>query len=237
MKNLIYLVILTMTLFSCKKNSDDKDCCFYSKHLMPAYMIPDSIKTESFPIRDNKHCIEIGFYGEIISYFGIGNPNFNEETKENYQKKFEELSIRYGDTAYYSYVDIAFQPALSYPLNHISITSDKDFDENHPKGSDLSDIAECKMSSYYHHIKENYNIDNDYYSYCLYNEYCITKKIIDLTDEDLKIIGSSNVYIIFPDIDLNSVHNITITLYFENGVIMSNTIPVDFGYKSDKFVC
>lgn len=238
MKNILYFsIFLQMALFTCckKENNADKDCCFVSKYFMPAYMLPDTLKAgNSYPIENNRHKINLKFKGFFISEKGeLMAPKQGFEDLEERSLKFKELSQSYGDTTYNDYKDIGFSPALGYPIKKISIVSNKDYDSNHPAGTDLSDVIECSMSSYWHHIKNNYRDYNyyDYYVYCSTKEYCIIKKVADLDSEDLKIVGAYVMSLFIPDLDLDDTHDLTITIHFENGKTLCCSVQVDFSTK------
>lgn len=72
---------------------------------------------------------------------------------------FAEL---YGDTAYTGNVYPGQHPALAYPIDKITISCDKDFDDEHHAGEPLDDIVQLDYKSYYDFIKGGYKIKPEY---------------------------------------------------------------------------
>ncbi len=77
---------------------------------------------------------------------------------ETESTKYKAYAKYYGDTSYIWYHDLApFESVCLMPLDSISITADRAFDNEHPKGSILNDLFTVKYGAFHSYIKSNYN--------------------------------------------------------------------------------
>lgn len=72
--------------------------------------------------------------------------------------EFDLLTQKYGDTSYDGYKGAPgyHRIVIADTISSISIKCDKDFDLNHPVGSELSDIVSIHVYSLYKYVKSGY---------------------------------------------------------------------------------
>ena len=114
-----------------------------SRHFITDYLVPSAIAV----VVDEKGVLN-------LKVSGAEYPTTEEVIPEE-AKYFIKL---YGDTAYEGYVHPGMSPALSYPIDKITIYCDKDFDAKHAAGEPLDDIAQLDFNSFYPFVKNGYQL-------------------------------------------------------------------------------
>lgn len=137
MRKLLLLAFVAIAFCSCK--DDKQDGLFRKrKHYITEYLIASEIAVDNV---GGTLCLQVS--GTEISVF-------------NYNEKAVALSNMYGDNGWTGVVGPGLQPALAYPIDKITIYSNKDFDAEHPAGEPLDDIAQLEFSSFYPFIANGY---------------------------------------------------------------------------------
>ncbi len=108
--------------------------------------------------------------------------------------------------------------ALDKGLFKIEVTSESDFDQAHPAGKSLNDIAYIDFFSYAEALKTKRPKSKTR----------ISKLMSELTADDLRVVGDS-MLIKFPNVStpLDS-HLLTVTITFDDGEEISKSIRVEF---------
>ena len=133
------------------------------------------------------------------------------------------LAKKYGDIVYNRKTSIGREGAISVAIDSISVVSDVDIDASHPKGTELSDIVKLNTRSHYLFIKSGYKETNDLYT-------DKDKFMSEYTKEDLTLLFNRHGLIFHFDntMALKGAQNLAITIYFENGKILSTTQAINF---------
>ena len=96
--------------------------------------------------------------------FGSNEARFSYSTNDT---KYDAYAKYYCDTAYIWFHNLSpFETVCLMPLDSISITTDTDFDNEHPKGSILNDLFTVQYGAYHSYIKNNYNNMESTGDYC-----------------------------------------------------------------------
>jgi len=230
---------ITFNLASCDIDTDDNRtnietvtmtgpgidvAKLYCKSYVPRYVFPDSISGEQ--TKREYQCLDLKFWGDnycIDSNWKISQ--FDGKKIYNYTNReiFGTLSNRYKDNAYNGHTWINLRPSLAYPLTSASIVSDSDYDNNHPAGTELTDIIQFNTASYFPFISNGYK---------LFEEggdcYLTTKLFSDLTQTE-RSMWPSEVGLVFPqEPTLSEEHNLTIKFSFEEGKDVTTKQTIKF---------
>ena len=135
--------------------------------------------------------------------------------------EFERLASRNGDVSYNQWIneDPVFykQPvAFAYDFGSLHITSNADWDTEHPAGSLLDDIMQVEMSSYAEYIRNGYTGPV---------EVCHKKLASELSAEDMAIVSDSYFTIRFMRAPtLEREHTLTVTLTTTDGKVYTDSL-------------
>ena len=136
MRKILFLAFVAIAFCSCKKEGDGM--FKKSKHYITEYLVASEIDVDYV---SGTLCLEVS--GTEISVF-------------NNNEKAVALSNMYGDNGWTGVVGPGLQPALAYPIDKITIYSNKDFDAEHPAGEPLDDIVRLGFNSFYPFIANGY---------------------------------------------------------------------------------
>ncbi|MEE1083488.1 MAG: hypothetical protein UH850_07105 [Paludibacteraceae bacterium] len=217
-----YVSLVSILAFaeSCEKNDDEGknrmigigDATAYAEHYIPYYVEPYSLVLDSLEVNYKYHS-EVGFplkiEGRVI-----------EEGSRSEKDEYEALAKKYGDEGFNRRAIIERDGAISVAIDSITVVSDADIDVSHPKGSSLTDIIKLYSNNYYTYVKSGYNIvtpENDK----LISEY--TKDDLTLLFYQLGLKFRFDNYM-----EIKGTHNLTITIYFEDGEKLSTIQTVKF---------
>ena len=179
---------------------------------IPYYVVPNSLMlNESW-----NYNFEPGF---VLKIKGIDIVQNKDSDKDQYNA----LAKKYGDVGYNSKAPIGREGAISVAIDSISVVSDTDIDTLHSKGTELSDIVMLNTRSYYLFVKSGYKDTNDQYT-------DKDKFISEYTKEDLTLLFNRHGLGFHFDSAkvIKGTHNLTITIYFEDGKILSTTQTLKF---------
>lgn len=158
------------------------------------------------------------------------------------KEKFAYLANKHNDTSWNQWVDMPFlvtdvAVALIHDYTSIQITSDADFDEEHPAGASLGDIIEFQGYTYKPLLDRQYlystGID-------LYDATEVKKVLNTLTCEDLAVLTKFESGV--PDFRFNflslptasKVHNFKIKFTTDTGSEYVYYTTVDFGVQNEE---
>ena len=145
MKRILLFVFVASLMSSCKESSDKEAIGSYiiSPHFISAYLMPAKIEALS------------NAPGHLyLKVTGDTYKTSADKNSINYDK-VQYFSNLYGDTSY-NKISSSFHNALAYPIEKITIYSEKDFDAEHPAGEPLDDIVKLNYQSYYGFVKSGY---------------------------------------------------------------------------------
>lgn len=214
-----------------------------------------SIKLDTKPTLEN--CIVIHSGNDYSTFYSLTSSG---EEKE----KYNDLCRKHNDTNYNKYRSFMKRlPSESVTYNDcdftaIEITSDADYDEAHPAGTDLSDVVRFMSYSPYPYIMSGYKKYFHYDSSAqseAFNRlmpylfdtkhflsetdatcYPIDKMVEDLVPEDLILLGQDHHWFIgmlyFEKLPAEAgEHAITVKMHVDNGTIFSDTIKMSFNLQ------
>lgn len=176
--------------------------------------------------------------------------------------KYESLCRKHNDLSYnqkvgvINNVDFSGSCYISEDFTEITVTSDKDFDENHPAGESLNDLCRFISFSPYKFISSGYR---DYYVFTVNNVslsfvnyagkfignsvgtingqkltcHPIDKMLSDVTPEDLILLGYDSPYPLFrlcfeKTPSTPGGHLITVRMRTDSDKIFSDSIAMSF---------
>lgn len=211
----LFCAILSIP-FACGDETDGEPEYFWeSQHLHNSYTIPDSLSDMSWHMHPNYPKDSF-----VISFCINGETVYSDECKVPQKPEvFDSICRLYHDTAWYGKSN-AMDPPVAYPVSGISIVSDADFDESHPAGSDLSDIAILLTHSWGDFVLNGYPRGDEQLKK-------IRKKFSEFTHNEKCLWYDGSFQIYFPLPTLSRTHHLTVTLSFEGGKSISSTIEVN----------
>ena len=131
---------------------------------------------------------------------------------------YDSLVKMYHDTAWHGTTNYMY-PAVAYPVSSISVVSDADFDDTHPAGSELIDIAKIYSGSYALFVQNGYN--------GRYPQEQILKPFCEFTQQEKSLWYDGGIGIYLPLPTLSRTHNFTVTFSFEGWKAVSSTVRVE----------
>lgn len=210
-----YVVLISILAFagSCDENEDEKkerESTEYAEHCIRYYVVPDTLVLSEYWQYNSEPGIVLEINGTHI------------EERSN-KEEYEALTKKYGDVGYNYYRAIGADGAISVAIDSISVISDTDVDEFHPKGTELSDIVKLYTRNYYDYIKSGYTEEGGRRSEK-------DKFISEYTKEDFTLLYNKHgLGFHFDSIKvIKGTQNLTITIYFEDGRNLSTIQTVNF---------
>ncbi|MBP5703362.1 MAG: hypothetical protein J6X12_01515 [Paludibacteraceae bacterium] len=205
------LFSILVSVISCDKGKKgDDEATMYAKNCIPFYVEPETFKLNKS--RNN---------GSEPAVFLIIDGNQIDE-KSN-REKYNLLAKKYGDVEFDNQRALESDGAISVAIDSISVISDADIDDSHPKGTELSDIVKLNTRSFYRYIKSGYKESQDQYS-------DKDKLISEYTKEDFTLLFYNRGLVFhFDDATvIKGTHNLTITVFFEDGKKISTLQTLKF---------
>lgn len=198
----VSLISILVTVVSCDKNDEkgkNGEATVYAENCIPYYVEPNSLIFNESRNAGSEAAFSLLFKGIQI----------DPKTDKG---RYELLSKKYGDLGFDNYRALESDGALSVAIDSISVVSDVDIDESHPRGTDLSDIIKLKTRSFYRYIKSGYREYQDQYS-------DKDKLISEYTKEDFTLLFYNKGLEFHFDSSymVKGIHNLTIIIFFEDG--------------------
>lgn len=144
MKKMIYTIILTACTFfvSCKSDSSEGYSVF-SVNYIQDYLYPEEL------------VFVYGNGGSLLAYFQ-GESVGNTKTKD--KERYAVLSDKYNDKSWNTRMLPFSTAVIEQPVEYLTVTCDRRFDETHDAGVSLNDIVVLRTSSPYDFVKDGYKI-------------------------------------------------------------------------------
>jgi len=209
---LIILTFFSVFLFSC---DEEKICCtpepsWISKQYISCYVLPDTLE----PViqkETNSFCIALLFNGELILS--------GEDLFYTRHPLFDSISSLYNDNTWNRKSNYD-NKAVAYTVNSIQIISDKDFDSFCPAGNNLIEKATVSAESWGDFVLNGYpEGQKDYLRY-------INKLFSDMSKAERSLWREGcRIYLPYPE--QSGTYNFTITVTFEGGKTLRNTIEAE----------
>lgn len=241
MKKILLIAISSIVLIniSCSSDNDDEQAKRYSKNFIAGYV--DNVK--SFYITDISEGVDVSH--NILRYQCQLRCDTATDVSEYHNiERFKELARYYKDTSYNNLISMGSPRCLSEPLLSISVISDTKYDDAHPAGIPLDDIVRLRAFSPFKFIQSAYtdffypSEDDIYNGNVLIDNikteyFPINKQLNELDENDLILLcaewSSDGICLIFPkELPVNKEHNITVTVKFKNGKILTTTGKIVF---------
>lgn len=228
-------------------------CDVYKSEICPAYVIR-YVGVDSLTLRADQYVPEncIWLTGHV---WPIRDYRLHSNGKD--KEKYDQLCNKHNDVKYNTRrqflngtFDESSAPYSEYDFEEITVTSDMDFDDAHPAGSNLADIVRFMSKSPYKYIQSNYS---SFYRYDesslseafvdkMINVYCgswkndpqnpnypIDKLVKDLTAEDLILLPYSFGMLHFEKApDTVPEHTVTVSMKTDSGIEFTNSIKMTF---------
>ncbi|MBS7363881.1 MAG: hypothetical protein KIH03_08735 [Paludibacteraceae bacterium] len=210
-----YVSLIPILAFavSCDEVEEGWDSPYvYVESYIPYYVNPDSLAlNESWKYHSEP--------GIVLTIKGRDIYQNIDSDKTQYMV----LAKKYGDIGFNRKAAKGREGAISLAIDSISVVSDADIDASHPKGTELSDIVKLNTRSYYLFITSGYKDTNDQYT-------DKDKFISEYTKEDFSLLFNKHgLGFHFDNLDeIKGTHNLTISIYFENGKKLSAIQSINF---------
>jgi hypothetical protein len=200
---------------SCKEDVEEgwDSPYVYVESYIPYYVEPDSLVSKFGMWLDSVPGVGIRVKGKSI-----------DQNRTSDKAQYEALAKKYGDVGFNRKAAIGRDGAISVAIDSISVISDADIDASHPKGTELSDIVKLYSKNYYTYIKSGYKdeiAESDGEHYKFISEYTKEDFSLMYCKQGLEFLFDSTIVV-------KGIHNLTITIYFENGKILSATQSINF---------
>jgi hypothetical protein len=231
MKRLLHIIVIStliVTLSGCKDGREKGQRVYLHSYIMEYFETQGIIFTpHSNP------------YDVIGMEIGRGEVVCDYVDKGEKQVLYEALSKKYGDISFDRTVTFythypPYPSAQAYSLVSIEITSDTEFDENHPAGTSLADLVTISYSS----VKPF--IDSDYKGYqgpvSSRYETNFKKPLSEIGRDDLQLLyfgevnnTKANISLLFERQPiLSKEHLMTITCTDDRGRVFTGSIEMTF---------
>lgn len=211
-----YVSLIPILAFavSCDEVEEGWDSPYvYVESYIPYYVNPDSLAlNESWKYHSEP--------GIVLTIKGRDIYQNIDSDKTQYMV----LAKKYGDIGFNRKAAKGREGAISLAIDSISVVSDADIDASHPKGTELSDIVKLYSKNYYTYIKSGYKdeiAESDGEHYKFISEYTKEDFSLMYCKQGLEFLFDSTIVV-------KGIHNLTITIYFENGKILSATQSINF---------
>ena len=214
----VLMTVVVIVVVSCEEEDEGKSTPEYtwtSKHCLQRYILPDSLVDSSWDfLPTSKDSFLLGF--------GIGGESIcSGECPNNPQSPhplYDSLVKMYHDTAWHGTTNYMY-PAVAYPVSSISVVSDADFDDTHPAGCELIDIAKVNTISYGNFVLNGYTGKE--------SQEDIFKPFSEYTQKERSLWWHGAIAIYLPLPTLSRTHNFTVTFSFEGWKSLSSTVRVE----------
>ncbi len=210
-KTLFILLLLVLAATACQK----QESAFYPKHLIKSY----SEGTYRLQYGDRFISVELENKGRRI----YNSPDAVLPADERYL----EIARRNGDTCFYQptyflwYIE---RGAFADNFCSLSITSNADWDDNHPAGTPLDDLFDVALSAYGPFIRNGYvYIGDPAFSISCYTT--VQKRMDLLEPQDMEVIDRSGpaLYILsYPT--LAREHTLTLRITTTDGKVHTPSV-------------
>lgn len=252
MKKFLF-ILCSLLITSCIGWKEYSSITWKSNHLINRYIEVDDIRCAA--IDTSNAYIVIRFlgddiypspelYNEVMKWkvVGVGDETFPfckpvYYSDESYVDTFNKLAQKNDDGGFalkYTYwvlgedakkgtlegfndIESEVLTAITSRISTIEVTSDMEFDSEHPAGSSLMDIAYLDFSSYAPILRSKE-----------YSNPKISKRFEELSSEDFKIIGETILLSFTSKPTTSNIHNMSITITFDDGKIFSETVKLEF---------
>ena len=212
------LISIAITVFySCDGEDEGETPEFEwrSNHMIQSYILPDSLENLSWKfLSEDKESVMLGLAIGGDRIYSGENPRVYREPDSLYYS-FVEM---YHDTAWYGTTNYMC-PAVAYPVSEISIISDADYNDTHPAGCELIDIAKVNTVSYGNFVLNGYTGKE--------SQEDIFKPFSEYTQKERSLWWRGAVGIYLPLPTLSRIHNFTVTFSFDGWKSVSSTVRVE----------
>ena len=238
MKRLLKLglfVFVPIALCSCPYNKDDMPV--YCKHLIQRYCAPKAIElvASGYPAA---FCVRAKDLVGWSPCYSVDEQRY-EYLSEKHGDSFNR-TIRQGDVCWAKCLD------LSADIVGLTLTSDASWDERHPAGSSLADVARVFFATLAPYIRSGYVLlrekgfgDTPIEVACdiigntgEYSHY-IDKRISELGPDDMEVLVANHygnfIVVYFDELpEADSRHNFHLSMRSDEGVVWQGSIGMDF---------
>ena len=224
------MLVVSVTGCEEENETDEGKASVKSKNLVTGYVFPESMSLKS---EYDSSCVLLYVYtdGLVVSRRLRSSLEFRDLEEEELSRRarlFDSMSVVYKDTAYNGYVPIGNfgYCALAYPIDTISIVCDVNYDEDHPAGTDLSDVVYVTNYSFGNNVLSGYEIK------LVGVGVGYKKKVSELTPSELTLFGANYFGInsagrfTIPQTFNPQDCQLTVTYLFSNGLKLSASTQV-----------
>ena len=211
------MTVIVIAFASCQEEDEGETPEFEwrSNHMIQSYILPDSLENLSWKfLSEDKKSVMLGLSVRGDRIYSGENPRVYREPDSLYYS-FVEM---YHDTAWCGTSNYMC-PAIAYPVSEISIISDADYNDTHPAGCELIDIAKVNTVSYGNFVLNGYAGKE--------SQENIFKPFSEYTQKERSLWWQGAIGLYLPLPTLSRTHNFTVTFSFEGWKSVSSTVHVE----------
>jgi hypothetical protein len=165
-----------------------------------------------------------------------GIPEYDDGANVD-KAKYEALCEKHVDIGYNRYINwpTPGRYFTKYDFTAVSITSDVDYDSEHPAGAELGDIVRFVSMSPIKYIRSGYAdlaIWDQGETEIKYASHKLDKLVSELVPDDLVLIGGGKFWLadleFSSDPTLAKVYNITVKMTTDTGIVLQDTVQVSW---------
>ncbi len=237
----IGLIIFTFYCIGCNELADE----YETREWISYHWVDEYFESEDISLKSSNENIYVEFIPKVYYPSAELYDLFSEAKNKRRVYKVSDIAtfntiaarnsdIYHAHSFYYSalvgaskFEDINYNSALANNIIKIEITSDTDFDANHPKGTLLNDITILQITSYGKLIKDKSVQPHIEYWNCGNQCNYTIKSLSDVGKDDLTVVENYFTLSLSPA-KYGKIHNITVTITMDDGEVYSDTVEVKF---------
>lgn len=147
---LFIIPIALLSIAGCTRTTDNHDRPSYRSarngHFVQSYRVADDLKLSAREI-GGSFAITVSFVGKDVGH----------EIKKD-EQEFHAFAEKYNDVAFDGWSNVLLNRVLSHPVTSIQVMADKDYNEAHKSGANLSDLIVFCASSPFGYIQSGYKL-------------------------------------------------------------------------------
>ena len=139
---------------------------------------------------------------KVIQVYGIVSKTVSNQSEGEDKELFDKLCADHGDVSFNRNFTLLSYPGFTcyYPdIVNISITSEQDYNEDHPAGTSLNDLFVIRCASLYNWVQSSYDSESGY------GPGQKDMSLSDVTENDIKMmsfIGSQGLLFVLKPVKL-----------------------------------
>lgn len=223
-RNIFLFAILSFLLFSCKKEEEIGLRGHFIQYFIGEYH-GGMYRLFAVGNEEAGRVSEIGIALENVVCYQTPEWDRSQNTEE-----FLKIADRNGDGAFNDWVSVdSYVMRMVFADNFLSVhlTSDRDWDDEHPAGTYLDDLVVWNVQTYSEFIRSGYKIQSALYGLLLYDVKLsdVQPQHLEMISDEIGIYSSPRIrFLSAPNND--EIHTLTLTITTTEGEVHKPTIAI-----------